>query len=164
MHNRVMDSSGSGEELLLVIERLVRFVRPVATAGELSMSASSMLSRLLWEGPQRLTELAHAEGISQPAMTQLVTRMEREGLVRRAASAGDRRGVLVEATETGADLVTRRRAERADALQRLFDRLDPQDRSAIVTALPALTRLIEAQASGRPPGSDRETTFGETRA
>ncbi|MFL6053778.1 MAG: MarR family winged helix-turn-helix transcriptional regulator [Actinoallomurus sp.] len=142
-----MDPASSGEDLLLVIEQLVRFVRQAATAGDLSMSASSMLSRLRREGPQRLTELAHAEGISQPGMTQLVTRMEREGLVRRTASTDDRRGVVVEATDAGVDLVMCRRAERADALQQLIHRLDPHDQAAIVTALPALARLIGAQVS-----------------
>jgi DNA-binding MarR family transcriptional regulator len=147
MHKEVMDSADSGEELLLVIEQLVRFIRQVATAGELSMTASSTLSRLRREGPQRLTELAHAEGVSQPAMTQLVTRMEREGLVCRTASTDDRRGVLVEATDAGMDLVSRGRAERAGALQQMIDRLDPQDQAAVVAALPALARLIETRAS-----------------
>jgi DNA-binding MarR family transcriptional regulator len=80
-------------------------------------------------------------------MTQLITRMEREGLVRRTANRDDRRGVLVEATDTGLDLLRCRRAERADALQRMLDRLDPQEQAAIATALPALARLVEARAS-----------------
>jgi DNA-binding MarR family transcriptional regulator len=80
-------------------------------------------------------------------MTQLVTRMEREGLVRRTANSDDRRAVLVEATDAGLDLLRRRRAERADALQHMLDRLDPQDRAAIAAALPALARLVEARTS-----------------
>ncbi|MER5918095.1 MarR family transcriptional regulator, partial [Streptomyces sp. NPDC001982] len=69
MHNRVMDSGGSGEELVVALEQLVRYVRQVSTAGGLSMAASSVLGRLGREGPQRLTELARAEGVSQPGMT-----------------------------------------------------------------------------------------------
>ena len=122
-----MDSGGSGEELVVAFEQLVRYVRQVSTAGGLSTAASSMLGRLGREGPQRLTELARAEGVSQPGMTQLVTRMERDGLVRRIASTDDRRGVLVEATDAGTDLVGQRRAERAEALRELMERLDPQE-------------------------------------
>ncbi|MER5530884.1 MarR family transcriptional regulator [Streptomyces sp. NPDC002677] len=147
MHNEVMDSGGSGEELVVAFEQLVRYVRQVSTAGGLSSAASSVLGRLGREGPQRLTELARAEGVSQPGMTQLVTRMERDGLVRRIASTDDRRGVLVEGTDAGAALVRQRRAERAEALRELMDRLDPQERSAVVIALPALARLIQAEAS-----------------
>jgi DNA-binding MarR family transcriptional regulator len=80
-------------------------------------------------------------------MTQLVTRMEREGLVRRTANRDDRRTVLVEATEAGLELLMRRRAERAAALQRMLDRLDPQDQAAIAAALPALDRLVSARPS-----------------
>ncbi|MGP4111233.1 MarR family winged helix-turn-helix transcriptional regulator [Streptomyces sp. 4N509B] len=136
------------EELLAILEQLVRFLRQVSTLGGLSTAASSALSRLRREGPQRLTELARAEGVSQPGMTQLVTRMEREGLVRRGASAGDRRGVLVEATDAGLDLLARRRAERAAALRRRIDRLDPDQRAALAAALPALARLVGPE----PPG------------
>ncbi|MER5517280.1 MarR family winged helix-turn-helix transcriptional regulator [Streptomyces sp. NPDC048254] len=147
MHNSVMDPGGSGEELVVALEQLVRYVRQVSTAGGLSSAASSVLGRLGREGPQRLTELARAEGVSQPGMTQLVTRMERDGLVRRIASTDDRRGVLVEATDAGADVVRERRAERAEALRELVERLAPQEQSAVVIALPALARLIQAEAS-----------------
>ncbi|MGW1497070.1 MarR family winged helix-turn-helix transcriptional regulator [Streptomyces mirabilis] len=147
MHNRVMDPGGSGEELVVALEQLVRYVRQVSTAGGLSSAASSVLGRLGREGPQRVTELARGEGVSQPGMTQLVTRMERDGLVRRIASTDDRRGVLVEATDAGADVVRERRAERAQALRELVDRLDPQEQSAVAIALPALARLIQTQAS-----------------
>jgi DNA-binding MarR family transcriptional regulator len=77
-------------------------------------------------------------------MTQLVTRMERDGLVRRTASADDRRGVLVEATSAGLELFERRRLERARALQHMLDQLDPADQAAIAAALPALARLVNA--------------------
>ncbi|MER5538428.1 MarR family winged helix-turn-helix transcriptional regulator [Streptomyces mirabilis] len=147
MHNRVMDPDGSGEVLVVALEQLVRYVRQVSTAGGLSSAASSVLGRLGREGPQRVTELARGEGVSQPGMTQLVTRMERDGLVRRIASTDDRRGVLVEATDAGADVVKARHAERAEALRELVDRLDPQEQSAVAIALPALARLIQTQAS-----------------
>ncbi|MGW2934028.1 MarR family winged helix-turn-helix transcriptional regulator [Streptomyces sp. NPDC001156] len=147
MHNELMESGGSGEELVVAFEQLVRYVRQVSTAGGLSTAASSALGRLGREGSQRLTELARAEGVSQPAMTQLVTRMERDGLVRRVASTDDRRCVLVESTDAGADLVRRRRSERAEALERLMERLDPKERTAVVIALPALARLVQAEAS-----------------
>lgn len=142
-----MDPGSSGEELIVALEQLVRYVRQVSTAGGLSSAASSVLGRLGREGPQRVTELARGEGVSQPGMTQLVTRMERDGLVRRIASTDDRRGVLVEATDAGADVVKERHAERAQALRELMDRLDPQEQSAVAVALPALARLIQAQAS-----------------
>jgi DNA-binding MarR family transcriptional regulator len=146
-----MESPGSGEELVVALEQLVRYVRQVATIGGPSTAAMSALSRLRHEGPMRMTELAGSEGVSQPAMTQMIIRLEREGLVRRVASADDRRGVLVEATDAGVDLFMRRRAERAAALQQMLDRLDPDERAAVAVALPALARVI-----GTPEPEDRK--------
>jgi DNA-binding MarR family transcriptional regulator len=145
MHNAVMElSPRSGTELEAVLARLVRLFRQLATPGRLSLSALSVLARLERDGPQRLTELAISERISQPGMSQLVGRLERDGLVGRSASSEDRRGVLVRLTDAGRELVGRRRVARATALRRLLDRLDPGDRTTIENALPALTRLVEA--------------------
>lgn len=137
----------SGTGLVQVIEPLVRYARRIATAGDLSPAAASALARLGRDGPQRLTDLARAEGVSQPGMTQLVTRMERDGLVRRGEHAEDRRAVLVTATADGLALADRRRAERATALGQLIDRLDPADQDAIAAALPALARLAETAST-----------------
>ncbi|MFF4759225.1 MarR family winged helix-turn-helix transcriptional regulator [Streptomyces sp. NPDC001292] len=146
MHKRVMDPAGpevSPEDLMIAVEQMVRYVRRSATAGGLSTAASSALSRLGREGPHRLTELARAESVSQPNMTQLVTRLERAGLVRRSADHSDGRGVLVEATDAGLDLFQRRRAERARALQQLVEELPEAEQRAVRVALPALARVIE---------------------
>ena len=127
-----------------VLERVARLVRRLGTAGDLSLTAATVIARLTGDGPQRLTELAVGEGVSQPGMTQLIGRLERDGLVRRTASAGDRRGVLVAVTDAGGELVAQRRAQRAAALDELHGRLDPADQAAIAAALPALARLAEA--------------------
>lgn len=128
---------------MLAVEDIVRYVRRSATAGGLSTAASSALGRLGREGPQRLTELARAENATQPNMTQLVTRLERAGLVRRTADRTDGRGVLVEATDTGLEVFRQRRAERADALAELMEELTGPERQAVALALPALARVIQ---------------------
>ncbi|GGX71244.1 MarR family winged helix-turn-helix transcriptional regulator [Streptomyces anandii] len=145
MHKPVVDSEGaaaSAEELIIAVEELVRHVRRSATAGGLSTAASSALARLGREGPYRLTELARTEGVSQPNMTQLVTRLERGGLVRRAADASDGRGVVVRATDLGLEVFRQRRAERAEALSRLVEELPAVEQRAVRVALPALARVI----------------------
>jgi DNA-binding MarR family transcriptional regulator len=131
-----------GVDLAAVLEQGTRLVRGLATAGDLSASALMLLGRLDRTGPQRLTDLADQERVSQPAMTQLVGRLERDGWLTRTASSADRRGVVVEVTTAGRELVALRRTQRAEALTRLLDDLDPDDRTAIEHALPALTRLV----------------------
>ncbi|MDF3301475.1 MarR family winged helix-turn-helix transcriptional regulator [Streptomyces tropicalis] len=142
----------SPEELMIAVEQMVRYVRRSATAGGLSTAASSALARLGRDGPRRLTELARAEGVSQPGMTQLVTRLERAGLVRRAADRTDGRGVLVEATDAGRELFRQRRAERAAALDVIVGELPEPEQRAVRRALPALARAIQDRraAEARP--------------
>ena len=143
MHNRVMDIDAPAESLMIAVEQVVRYVRQNAIAGGLSTAASSALARLGREGAHRLTELARAEGVSQPNMTQLVTRMERAGLVRRVADRHDGRAVLVEATDTGLEVFRQRRAERAQALDLLVEELTEPEQQAVKIALPALARAIQ---------------------
>jgi len=131
----------------LAFEDVVRLTRRLATAGELSLPAAAVLARLVREGPQRLTDLAAGERLSQPGTTQLVTRLERDGLARRTPSPADGRVVLVDVTRAGRDLVERRRAERAASLHDLLALLDPEDRDAVHRAVPALTRLAELALS-----------------
>ncbi|MEU9593321.1 MarR family winged helix-turn-helix transcriptional regulator [Streptomyces sp. NPDC048219] len=136
------EPGASSEDLVVAVEQMVRYVRHSARAGGLSTAASSALARLGREGPQRLTELARGEGVSQPNMTQLVTRMERAGLVRRVADRSDGRGVLVEITAAGREVFAQRRAERARALGRLIDELTEPEQQATRTALLALARVL----------------------
>ena len=156
MHNGIIQTGKSaragskarvdGGTFGIILEQLVRLVRQLTSKPGLGTAATTALYRLR-EGPLRLTDLANAEGISQPGMTQLVTRMEREGLVRRTVSTDDRRAVLVAVTDAGRDFMIRRRAERAEVLQKLLDDLEPHEQAAIAAAIPALIRLLEQ----RPP-------------
>jgi DNA-binding MarR family transcriptional regulator len=137
----------SPEDLIIAVERMVRYVRQSAVTGGLSMAASAVLGRLGREGPCRLTDLARAEGVSQPNMTQLVTRLERADLVRRTADRSDGRGVLVEVTDTGREVSRQRRAERAEALHLLIEELTGPEQQAVKVALPALARAIQDRQS-----------------
>lgn len=139
-----MDMDAPTEGLIIAVEQMVRYVRHSASAGGLSTAASSAIGRLGREGPYRLSELARAEGVSQPNMTQLVTRMERAGLVRRVADDNDGRAVLVEATDSGLDVFRQRRAERAQALHLLVEGLTEPEQQAVHIALPALARAIQS--------------------
>ncbi|MFI6660040.1 MarR family winged helix-turn-helix transcriptional regulator [Streptomyces sp. NPDC050523] len=145
MHKRVMESADtqdSPEALMIAVEQLVLHVRRSATTGGLSTAASSVLGLLGREGAYRLTDLARTQRVSQPNMTQLVTRLERAGLVRRTADSRDGRGVLVEATDAGMEVFRQRRTERTQALQEIVERLTGPEQEAVRTALPALARAI----------------------
>jgi DNA-binding MarR family transcriptional regulator len=130
-------------ELASALERTVVALRRAVGTPEISLTAASTLGMLERQGPYRLSELAVAQGVTQPAMTQLVTRLEREELARRGGSPDDARVVLVNITPAGRALLRRRRTDRANALARLMDELDSADRAALFAAAPALTQLAE---------------------
>jgi DNA-binding MarR family transcriptional regulator len=122
-------------------ERVFGLLRRALPPDDLSLTAASTLHRLEQHGDRRLTELAGLEGVTQPAMTQLVSRLERSGLVVRLADPLDGRVVLVQVTPDGLAVLRRRRAIRAARLTTLLAGLSEPDRSAIRAALPALDRL-----------------------
>ncbi|HEY6497549.1 MAG TPA: MarR family transcriptional regulator, partial [Trebonia sp.] len=123
------------------LERIVGLFRSLSPANGLSMTAAATLAGIERFGPQRLTLLAAREGVTQPAMTQLITRLEDSGLVRREASQEDGRVVLVVITDEGRAMLARRRAGRAERLAVIIAQLSPEHQDALVSALPALDAL-----------------------
>jgi DNA-binding MarR family transcriptional regulator len=122
-------------------ERLYEGLRRLTPRDGLSLTAASTLRRLDRSGPQRLCDLFAPEGVSQPAMTQLVTRLEKDGLAERGSDPADGRVVVVSITTAGRAVVQRRRSANAEALAERLERLPAEDRAAILAALPAMERL-----------------------
>ncbi|MEU6082552.1 MarR family transcriptional regulator [Streptomyces sp. NPDC047108] len=152
----VLDGDPEAGEVAAALERLFRLFRRLGTPTDLSLTAVSTLSDLERTGPGRLTALAAREGVTQPAMTQLISRLQESGLVTRASDPEDRRVVRVHITDAGRDALARRRAARAERLGHLLERLSPDDRAALTAALPAidtLTRLEPESRTGAPRSS-----------
>src|ERR671924_776068 len=79
----------------------LRHVRREDPASGLSAARLSALSVLVFGGPRTLGELAAAERVRPPTMTNTVRGLEEAGLVRREADPHDGRVVRVEATAKG---------------------------------------------------------------
>jgi DNA-binding MarR family transcriptional regulator len=124
-------------------ERVFVLLRRSLPPDGLSLTAASTLHRLELSGPCRLTELSVLEGVTQPGMTQLVSRLERSGLTARSADPQDGRVVLVRITPAGVDVLRHRRAARAARLATMLAALTESERALISAALPALDRLAE---------------------
>src|ERR1700683_3509149 len=105
------------------IEGLIGLFRSLSPANGLSLTAAATLATLERSGPSRLTSLAVKEGVTQPAMTQLIARLPESGLVSRAAAPADGRVVQVRVTDEGRAMLARRRAVRAERLADILARL-----------------------------------------
>jgi len=126
-----LDEHGSdciGETLDQAVDLTVRYLTDRAG---LSPSAGYLLNRVSRGGPARLTVLATKEGVSQPSMTQLIQRLERQGLVARLADPDDGRVALVAMTEAGQALLDERTRRRRERLTALLATLSPEDEFAL---------------------------------
>lgn len=128
-------------------------LRHLAGRQGLSMTATACLARIRQDGPSRLTALAAAEGVSQPSMSQLVQRLERQGLVARVGDPEDGRASLVALTESGRELLADRRRERHERFAELVATLPEEDavalRLAMSVALPVVRRLVDTAREGK---------------
>ena len=134
-------------------------VRYLADRAGLGVSAGLLLNRVSREGPRRLTALATKEGISQPSMTQLIQRLERQGLVTRLTDPDDGRVALVAITEAGHALLDQRMRTRRERLTALLATLSSEDEFALwlcaQVALPILDRLVNNADSLAEEGEGR---------
>lgn len=120
--------------------------RRVGPRGGFSSTALSTLDTLDRLGPQRISDLAAHERLSQPGATGLVTRLADEGLVERVQDDTDGRVTRASLTATGHARLATLRAERRDQLAGFVDRLAPADQQALAAAAPALARLAALTA------------------
>jgi DNA-binding MarR family transcriptional regulator len=127
--------------LYLCLGRVDRALRREASDAPVGHGALSALSTLTRQGPQRLGSLATAEGVSPPSMTRIVASLEQLGHVRRSADPEDGRVAIVEATESGRQVVLAGREARMNALRLRVDKLSVPDRELLSAALPVLEAL-----------------------
>jgi DNA-binding MarR family transcriptional regulator len=144
----VQDVDAGAHTIISTFDRLFRLLRRILPPDNLSLTAASTLKRLQAGETLRLTDLSVLEGITQPAMTQLVSRLEKDNLAERVKDSSDGRVVLIRITEVGREALRARREVRARRLGELLAALPDADREAILAALPALDRLIEIGNAG----------------
>jgi DNA-binding MarR family transcriptional regulator len=133
-------------ELRPVLLRLARELRKETE----QLGVTARQATLLWLVKRSpglsLAELAAEEGISPPALSGHVDRLERAGLLQRVRSSEDRRRVGLVLTEDGAKLLRRVRARRTTWLTTRLGVLEPAEVEAIADAIPPLQRLLGEDA------------------
>src|SRR5919106_6757952 len=99
--------------------------------------------RSLFERPRRITELAAGEGVTQPAITLLVNRLEERGWVERVPDTTDARAVLAKLTRLGRQVFNTLRAEYRALLHEEMATLPDRDVATLARAVEILDDLIE---------------------
>lgn len=115
-----------------------RLERELSQVG-LSMSKLGVLTKLVEAGePLALSELALRVSCVRSNMTQLVDRLEADGLVRRVSAPADRRSVLAAVTRLGEERQSVGAREVSRVRDEFIAALPPAERATLVRALELL--------------------------
>ncbi len=148
MTDNIADADLNVGDLTTIIEEFTTIFIRLPSVERLSFTTLSVLHTLSRKGPLRLTELTATEQMTQPAITQMVRRLEQDGLIERRTDPRDARAVQLQLTARGVEIIEMRHEARVKQLTSLLDRLPPEERQAIAAALSALAHAIEL---GRSP-------------
>ena len=132
-------------ELRPVLLRLARELRKETEQLGITARQATLLWLVKRSPGMSLAELASEEGISAPALSGHVDRLERAGLLERVRSSDDRRRVGLRLTAEGERLMRRIRARRTTWLADRLKSLDSSELEAVGAALPALMSLVVAK-------------------
>jgi DNA-binding MarR family transcriptional regulator len=100
---------------------------------------------ILVEGPRGMADLAQCFGVEKAALTGLVDRAERRGLVKRMPVHGDRRALNVTLTEAGSRSASAFHGEVTAELEHLLSPLQPKDRELFRDAIAAIIAECRAR-------------------
>ena len=133
----------TADQLHSAAVRLLRRLRTSDGESGLSAAQASVISVLVYGGPNKISRLAAAEQVRTPTMSRLVKDLESAGLVTRSVDAGDARASLIEASPQARALLDTARRLRLGRLERAIAACPPADRVLLDRAAPLLMRLAE---------------------
>lgn len=127
---------------------LLRSARVADRETGLSPERLSLLSVLVYAGPQSLGDLARAEQVSRPAISRTVKALVEAGLVRRKRDERDRRIVTAHATARGRRLMETGRRRRLERIAAGLQHLSAADLRQLEQAAEILERSSGAEEPG----------------
>jgi DNA-binding MarR family transcriptional regulator len=151
----VVTSSASGRErdvanrlhsAAIHLLRRARRTDPLTGVSPAQLSALSVLM----SGPKTLGDLAAAEQVRPPTMSRLVSEMERAGVARKVTDREDARVIRVHATPKGLRALSRGRAMRIEAIERLLSGLARDELGNLERAVGTIEELLGQRAAPAP--------------
>jgi DNA-binding MarR family transcriptional regulator len=130
-----------------VVTRLRRVLRASIRSDypweALPMAQVEILQRLRDEPALRVNDLARRHRLANNTVSVLVQQMVQAELITRTIDPDDRRAVRLDLTPGGLRMLTEWQRAHERRLESALDRLELADRSAVLAALPALSRLVD---------------------
>lgn len=113
---------------------------------DLTYAQSQVLFRLAEHPGSHMGDVAKAFGVTLPAVTHIVDRLEEKGLVTRGDHPADRRVYVLDLTGAGKALVEELEAIRLKGMERVLARMTADDRRRVLTGLEALVDAADRTA------------------
>jgi DNA-binding MarR family transcriptional regulator len=117
---------------------------------DMSMGQFKAMAAITMHGPQPVGELGRRLGISEPAASLLVDKLEDRGLAERVRDEQDRRRILVTATAAAEELAGRLREGREERLQAWLEALTEDELAGLLLGFRGLRRVAREQAEEAP--------------
>jgi DNA-binding MarR family transcriptional regulator len=142
----VVDSVELANRLRPVLLHLNRYLRREAHAEGITGGQASLLAQIRAYPDLGVRDLGAREGVSAPAMTRYLDRMEKAGLVVRTRSLEDARRIKLALTPKGVRALRSVRRRRTAWLAERLEGLSASELRAVDEAIEALARLVEDEA------------------
>lgn len=123
---------------------LLRLARRIRTSydDEITPSQLTVMATLGREGALTVGQIAEHEHMRPPSASKIVAALEQGGFVERTTDPNDRRCQPIALTKQGHAYIDRARTAGRTFLAGRLDELDDAEITALITALPALERLL----------------------
>jgi DNA-binding MarR family transcriptional regulator len=139
------DTGDDARRLRYAVTRLARQLRRQAGT-DLTPTQAAALASIERHGPVTIGDLATHEQVSAPTATNVVSKLEAAGLVRRLRDDADRRVCRVELTTDGDRELETSRSRKTEWLAARLGDLPPEDLAKLTAALDVLDHLTDAPA------------------
>jgi len=143
------------DEIVASIRRIVRAVdlhsRRLVEQYGLTAPQLATLRAVVREGPLPIGSLARVVHLSQPTVSGILDRLERQQLVRRQRSETDRRSVSVSPTAEGERVLREAPSLLQDTFRRKLADLEAWERTALLSALQRVAAMMDAEGIDAAP-------------
>lgn len=139
-------SDGFGNDLVWLSVLVQRRYTQICAAHDLT-SAQATLLCVIKDRPQGMGELAQELGMAKNALSGLVDRMERRGLVQRETRPHDRRAITLGTTDLGKEIVEVLYADVSERMPAIADALPADERQRLAGSVARITGSARRSAS-----------------
>jgi len=143
------------DQIVVAIRRIIRAIdlhsRRLLEAHGLTGPQLATLREVSKRSGVTTSALARAVRLSQPTMSGILDRLERQGFVRRTQSSEDRRATSITVTGTGARVLANDPSLLQDRFRVQLARLEDWERYWLLAALERIAAMMDAEAIDAAP-------------